>query len=147
MIDSRDPKPSENGVQGEYYMHRMLGRCSMGQHRWGMGSLSLHPMVETNQINILTHLTSSIASPTSPKDTYSAIKDKDTHVAGNMLSGSNKRKWNRQSMYNLVKKTVLGHVTVTPPPVDGVTQYMGTSNMNSNVTLVEGKRRHIDSKP
>ena len=116
----------------------------MGQHRWGMGSLSLHPMVETNQVNTPTHPTNIGASPIDPKDTCSAIKDKETHVAGNRLPGGNKRKWNRQSMYNMIKKTLLGHDTVAPP-IDCVTQNMGTSNMKGSVTLIEDEGRHTDN--
>ena len=111
-----------------------------------MGSLSLHPTVETNQINTPTHTTNFGSSPTDPKDTCSAIKDKETQVTGHRLPGSNKRKWNRQRMYNMVKKTLLGHDTVAPP-IDCVTQNMGTSNMEGIVTLIEEEGRHTDNTP
>ena len=47
----------------------------------------------------------------------------------------------------MVKKTLLGHDTVAPPSVDGVTQNMGTSNMKGSITLIEDEGRHTDSTP
>ena len=59
---------------------------------------------ETSQMSTTTYLADIGAFPTYPMDTCSAIEDKETHIARNRRSIGNKRKWNRQSMYNMIKK-------------------------------------------
>ena len=103
--------------------------------------------METNYANTLTHATRGGGSPTSSNDAYSVIKAKETQVTGNTQLGSNKRKLNRQNMYNMIKKTLLGHGTVTHPLVESVTQNQGTSDMKDDDTLLKGEGRHTDSTP